>query len=106
MKNKILYISFFVIIFSVFYPLTKQIVFNNYIVNASKNYVESNMEKIPDINKSDFKAEIPIIILKKENYIEYLIESPKKNRDVNSYYVELSNNNGKLEYKLKYKEEG
>ena len=59
-----------------------------------------------DINKSDFKAEIPIIILKKENYIEYLIESPKKNRDVNSYYVELSNNNGKLEYKLKYKEEG
>lgn len=64
------------------------------------------MEKIPDINKSDFKAEIPIIILKKENYIEYLVESPKKNRDVNSYYVELSNKSGKLKYKLKYKEEG
>ena len=104
MKNKIKYLLIICIIYSIFYPITKQMVFKNYIIDAAKKYITVN--KILDLNKENAKAELPVLTLKKENYIKYLIESPSKNIDVNSYYVELLNKNGKIKYKLKYRKEG
>lgn len=101
---KLKYLLLILIIYAIMFPISKQIVFNWYIINAAKEYITVN--KILDLNKENTKAELPILTLKKQNYIKYLIESPKKDIDVNSYYVELLNKNGKIKYKLKYKKEG
>ena len=106
MKTKLIYVLFIALIFSLFYPLTKQIVFKNYIIDAAQKYVINNKDKMPGIDQNDFKAKIPIIILKKENYIKYLVESPRNDIDINSYYIEIENNKGNLEYTLRIKEEG
>lgn len=104
MKNIFVYLLILAIIYAIFFPITKGIVFSNYVADAAKAYIEDH--KIYISKEEHSKMELPILTLKKENYIKYLIESPKKNIDVNSYYVEIINKNGEIKYNVKYKKEG